>query len=133
MPAFTYDIFDRLSAPGPRLDWLADWLRDSVWSPERFSAFQPVQYLQEGERTVNEIEEVIASSAPRTYDELTTVPANRDISQFLDGPAPSAVVVFDGLSLRSTRSGMLRCSRGRFNSIRRDLPPTSSTNTEDSP
>ncbi len=100
MPAFTRDIFDRLAAPGPRLDWLADWLTDSVWSPERFSTFQPVTYLQEGERTVNEIEEVIASSAPRTYDELTTVPANREVSQFLDGPAPSAVAVFDGLSLR---------------------------------
>ena len=100
MPAFTYDIFDCLSAPGPRLNWLSNWLTDSVWSPERFSAFQPVQYLQEGERMVNEIEEVISASAPRTYDEFTTVPANREILQFLDGPAPSAVVVFDGLSLR---------------------------------
>ena len=100
MPAFTRDVFDRLSAPGPRLGWLADWLTGSVWSPGRFSAFQPVQYLQEGERTVNEIEEVIAASAPRTYDELTTVPANREILQFLDSPEPSAVMVFDGLSLR---------------------------------
>lgn len=109
MPAFTRDIFDRLSAPGPRLGWLADWLSDSVWSPKRFSAFQSVQYLQEGERTVNEIEEIIAVSAPRTYDELTTVPANREISQFLDGPEPSAVVVFDGLSLREVPA-LLRLS-----------------------
>jgi hypothetical protein len=98
--SFTREIFDRLSAPGPRLDWLAAWLTGSVWSPERFNVLSPVRYLEEGERITNEVEEVIAASAPRVYDELTAVPADRDVAEFLSAPTPEAVVVFDGLSLR---------------------------------
>ena len=100
MPSFTREIFDHLSAPGPRLDWLATWLTGSVWSPERFKAMPPVRYLEEGERVTNEVEEVIAASAPRVYDEMTAVPVGREVAEFLEATTPAAVVVFDGLSLR---------------------------------
>jgi hypothetical protein len=107
VPSFTREICDRLSASGPRLDWLASWLTGSVWSPERFTALPPVRYLEDGERIVTEVEEVIAAAAPRVYDELTNVPAGRDLSLCLDGSEPSAVVIFDGLSLREV-SALLR-------------------------
>lgn len=100
MSGFTREIFDRLTAPGPRLEWLTDWLTHSVWSPDRFEQLEPVAFLQEGERLVNEVEEVIAAAAPRVYDELTVLPAHRDVHPWLESPEPAAIVVFDGLSLR---------------------------------
>jgi len=100
MGSFTRELFEQLSAPGPRLDWLIPWLTGTVWSAERFATLPSDRYLMEGERTVNEVEEVIAAAAPRIYDELTVVPDGRTISRFLDAPDPCVVVVFDGLSLR---------------------------------
>jgi hypothetical protein len=100
VPSFTREIFDRLSSPGPRLQWLATWLKGLVWSPERYAQLSPGAYLEQGERAVNEVEEIIAAAAPRIYDELTVPPPNRDLGRFLDGPDASGLVVFDGLSLR---------------------------------
>lgn len=100
MPNFTREIFDHLSSPGPRLQWLAAWLRECVWNRERFAQLPPGEYLEQGERLVNEVEEIIAAAAPRVYDELTVLPANRDLARFLDSPDASGVVIFDGLSLR---------------------------------
>ncbi|MGC8989028.1 MAG: hypothetical protein ACP5MD_02800 [Verrucomicrobiia bacterium] len=73
----------------------------TVWSPERYAALSPVDFMQQGEREVNSLEEIIAAAAPRCYDEfLGSVPQNRDVRRFLDDARPCAVVVFDGLSLR---------------------------------
>jgi hypothetical protein len=95
------DVFERLIAPGPRLPWLADWLLGEVWTRERYAAMSPIDYLESGESQVNALEEIIASSAPRVYDELTVDPApERDLRAFLMNQRPAAVVVFDGLSLR---------------------------------
>ena len=100
MPSLTREAFDSLSASGTRLEWLSNWLTNAVWSRERFGELSAAQYLEEGERLVNGLEEVIAAASPRVYDELAALPRNRLISTFLDGDQRSAIVVFDGLSLR---------------------------------
>jgi hypothetical protein len=100
VPSFTREVFDRLSLPGSRFEWLTNWLTGCVWSPERFEQLEPGAYLEHGERLVNEVEETIAAAAPRIYDELMVPPPNRDLARFLGGPDASAIVVFDGLSLR---------------------------------
>jgi len=100
VPSLTREAFDSLAASGTRLEWLSNWLTHAVWSRERFGDRAAAQYLEEGERLVNGLEEVIAAASPRVYDELAAVPHNRLISTFLDGEQRPAIVVFDGLSLR---------------------------------
>lgn len=95
------EIFARLSAPGSRLDWLREWLLGCVWTTDRYDQMPPVEFLERGEREVNELETVIAAAAPRLYAELLgSLPPQRDVRDFLDAQRPCAVVVFDGLSLR---------------------------------
>lgn len=101
MPSLTREVFDRLVTPGPRLPWLRDWLLGEAWSRKRYEGLNPVQFLEKGEREVNELEEVLAAAAPRVYDELLTdPPPPRDIRHFLHDEHPCAVIIFDGLSLR---------------------------------
>lgn len=100
MPSLSRDTFDSLSKSGTRLEWLSNWLTNAVWSRERFCDRPAAQYLEEGERLVNGLEEVIAAASPRVYDELAAIPRNRLISGFLETDQHSAIVVFDGLSLR---------------------------------
>src|SRR5712692_4467157 len=101
MGSLSRDVFDRLSAPGPRRPWLREWLLERIWTRERYEAMPPLDFLEQGERAVNDLEAVIAAAAPRLYDELLgEVPPGRDVRAFLTQPRPCAVVVFDGLSLR---------------------------------
>jgi hypothetical protein len=101
MGRLSREIFERLCAPGSRLPWLREWLLGSVWTAQRYAARSPVEFLEQGEREVNELEEIIAAAAPRIYDELLgNVSPERDVRAFLDDMQPCAVVVFDGLSLR---------------------------------
>jgi hypothetical protein len=94
-------IFERLTVPGSRLEWLRDWLLGQVWASDRYASLSPLQFLEQGERVVNELEEVIAAAAPRLYDELlSAAPRERNVRSFLDERQPCAVVIFDGLSLR---------------------------------
>ena len=74
-------------------------------------------YLELGEREVNDLEEVIAASAPRLYDELIHLPIDCEVSQFLDG-SPCAVVVFDGLSLREMPMLSRLAAEGGFSIVR---------------
>jgi hypothetical protein len=95
------DHFDDLISPGPRVEWLERWLLNEVWTEERYEALNPLDYLNEGERTVNELEEVIASSAGRLYDELLEdPPPQRDIARMIGKEPSIAIAIFDGLSLR---------------------------------
>lgn len=101
MPSFTREMFDRLVTPGPRLPWLREWLLGQVWTRERYEDLNPVQFLEKGEREVNELEEVLVVAASRVYDELLAdPPPSRDVRRFLQDEHPCAVIVFDGLSLR---------------------------------
>jgi len=101
VPSLTRQIFDRLTAPGSRLPWLKEWLLGEVWTRKRYTTLEPLAYLEQGERLVNEVEEVVAAAAPRIYDELTGDPSpDRDLRVFLEEQRPCAAIVLDGLSLR---------------------------------
>lgn len=93
-------LLERLSAPGPRLPWLCEWLTQEVWTLDRFQKEAPVEFLERGEKAVNTLEEILSSAAPRFYDELTVAPDDHSVATFLNGSDPCAVVIFDGLSLR---------------------------------
>jgi len=91
---------DQLIAPGPRLPWIKRWLLDDVWSRENYEKVKPVEFLHRGESAVNTFEQLLAAAADRTYGELLAGPGPT-ISVLAALSAPdTAVVVFDGLSLR---------------------------------
>jgi hypothetical protein len=93
------DLLRRLTSPEPRLPWITDWLLKEVWSPERFKAAEPEDYLVQGEQAVHAFEELLVSSAGQFYDELAA--ASVQAPGLLENlAASSAVVVFDGASLR---------------------------------
>ncbi|HUT59381.1 MAG TPA: hypothetical protein VNA25_16145 [Phycisphaerae bacterium] len=101
MGCLTINVLDRLSQGGPRLPCMAAWLMEEVWSDANYQAKSPADYLQAGEKAVNELEEVIAAAAGRIYDEmLQPVPTARNLREFLLTAQPCAAIVFDGLSLR---------------------------------
>lgn len=95
----TNDILKQLIDPGPRLPWVIRWLLDNVWSCRRFEATDPETYLTDGERMVHAFEDLIASSADQLYDELTSA-ALQSPQIWERDPVNSAIVVFDGASLR---------------------------------
>lgn len=101
MPSLSREILDNLTKPGPRLPWLRGWLLNNVWTRRRYDTLDPIAFLEQGEKEVNELEEVLTAAAARIYDELITEPpAERDVRTFLEEERPCAVVLFDGLSLR---------------------------------
>ncbi|HNQ22500.1 MAG TPA: hypothetical protein PKK06_05340 [Phycisphaerae bacterium] len=101
MAVLTPTIFEKLIQPGPRLPWLADWLLGEVWSQHNYQQMPPGQYLQSGEQSVNEVEEMLCAAAARVYDEvLLPMPDARHLRQYLTSGPPCAAVVFDGVSLR---------------------------------
>ena len=101
MGVITPNILDRLTQPGPRLPWLADWLLGGVWSERNYREKTAGQYLQSGEQLVNELEEVLCAAASRLYDAfLEPVPDDRNLKRYLTSGEQCAAVVFDGLSLR---------------------------------
>jgi len=115
MPRLTRDAFDSLTASGSRLPWLRRWLMGQVWTSERYTAMTPVEFLEDGERKVNDLEEVIAAGATRVYDEfLGSVPVTRDVRAFLNEHRPCALVVFDGLSLREVPLLLQLAEKSRF-------------------
>jgi hypothetical protein len=92
--------FDRLVSPGPRLPWIKKWLLDEVWSRENYNKLKPVDFLHCGESAVNDFEQLLAAAADRTYGEMLSGPnPGKGFLDALSSPN-SAVVVFDGLSLR---------------------------------
>ncbi len=91
---------DQLIAPGPRLPWIKRWLLDDVWSRENYEKVKPVEFLHRGESAVNTFEQLLAAAADRTYGELLAGPGPAiSVLESLSAP-DTAVVVFDGLSLR---------------------------------
>ena len=101
MTDLTLDIYRQFISPGPRLPWIKKWLLKEVWSQEKYESMGRVDYLRSGEEKVNKLEEIISSSAPRVYDEfLESPPTDKDILTVFKNNPNSAVVIFDGLSLR---------------------------------
>jgi hypothetical protein len=96
----SWQLFNQLIAPGPRLPWIKRWLLDEVWSLEKYSELKPAEFLFHGERSVNIFEQLISAAADRTYGELLSGPEpGMGLLETLSNP-DSAVVIFDGLSLR---------------------------------
>lgn len=90
-----------LTAPGPRLPGLENWLKAEVWTTERLLAAggSPSSYLTSGEQEVNRLETLLTAAAPSYFNELLA-PAERTIAGFLKDNPDTCVVVLDGCSLR---------------------------------
>jgi len=100
MSKTSYGHLDRLVAPGPRLPWIKQWLLEEVWSRENYEKVKPVEFLHRGESAVNTFEQLLAAAADRTYGELLAGPGPAiSVLETLSAP-DTAVVIFDGLSLR---------------------------------
>ncbi len=93
-------IIRNLTAPGPRLPLLWEWLKNEVWSAHRYNTLMPENYLIEGEKQACALEEILSAAADRAYGELIqTKSPERSILEALKNPH-TAVIVFDGLSIR---------------------------------
>jgi len=90
-----------LTAPGPRLPGLENWLMAEVWTSERLqvSGGSPSSYLTSGEQEVNRLETLLSASAPSYFNELLA-PADETIAGFLKRNPDACVVILDGCSLR---------------------------------
>ena len=100
MEIMDQSLFNKLTRPGSRLAWIIEWLLEEVWSPERYQTLSPVEFLRAGEEKINRFEMLAASAADGIYGELLSVPdSSRNLISVLSDP-DTAVVVFDGLSIR---------------------------------
>lgn len=120
MVSINQAIFDRLTKPGPRIPWITRWLLEEVWNQEHYQKNKPLEYLYQGEEAVNHFESLIAAAADRTYGELL---ANPDPSKSMLGVlagSDTALVVFDGLSLREIPLVLSLASQSGFKALRVD-------------
>lgn len=96
-------LIERYTRPGLRMPGIEDWLLNEVWTQAAFEAAgnSPQAYLLLGEALLNGRENLLRASAPSLFTELTAAPAEeKTISYFLTHNPKSAVVIFDGCSLR---------------------------------
>lgn len=90
-----------LSSSGSRIKRLKEWLMNEVWSNENFDSFEPVKYLEQGEKVVSMAEELMIRSACGIYDEITEEAiSTKPLISMLDGVTKTAVVLLDGTSIR---------------------------------
>lgn len=96
-------LIESFTRPGPRLPGIEDWLLYEVWTQTAFEATgkSPKEYLLRGEKLLNGRENLLRASASSLYDELAAAPAvEKTVGHFLAQNLKSAVVIFDGCSLR---------------------------------
>ena len=95
-------LLDRLTAPGPRLPWIATWLSDTVWTMDAFrQADSPARYMEKGESQVKDLEVILAASSEAAYRELVEKPsADRTVKGFFDRNPRGSAVILDGCSIR---------------------------------
>lgn len=119
-------FIERWTRAAPRLAGLIQWLTWEVWTTERFQecGSKPSEYLQSGERVVNEWESLLTAAADSYSSELTAAPSPAwRISDFLRDRPEACVLVLDGCSLRelprlldlahASRRPMMECACGR--------------------
>jgi hypothetical protein len=93
------DLLDILTKPGSRLPWIKKWLLQDVWTLPLYDSMSRIDYLRSGEERVNRFEELVVSTADRIYAELLSPPpVEKSLLNVMKHD--TAVVVFDGLSLR---------------------------------
>jgi hypothetical protein len=115
MADLTLEIYGKIISPGPRLPWIKKWLLEEIWSQEKYETMSRINYLRTGEENINKLEEIIAASAPRVYDEfLEPPPPDRDVLTFLKNRSDCAVAIFDGLSLREMPILKKMCEESGF-------------------
>jgi len=115
MTPISWNLLKTFSEQGSRLEKLSGWLLSEVWSSSRYASLSSAEYLETGERMVNELEETLARTAPRIYDEFASnLPPEKDISRFLE-IENNAVVVFDGLSIRELPALLKLAQESGFN------------------
>lgn len=99
MQGLTRGLLDDLIMPGPRLPWIKKWLIEEVWTLPLYNSMSHIEYLKAGEDKVNRFEELASFTADRIYMELLSPPeTGKSLLNVLR--EDTAVVVFDGLSLR---------------------------------
>jgi hypothetical protein len=114
MDSLGIPLFERLVQPGPRLPWLKDYLLNELWSLRRFQNRNPADYLITGEKEISFLELLIAASADRIYCELLSPSdPNKKLIHLLENPE-TAVVIFDGLSLREAPLIQLLAAKSGF-------------------
>ena len=101
-------------APGPRLPWIQRWLIEHVWTLSAYDALPHSDYLKQGEERVNRFEELLATSADRIYKELLS-PPKPERSVLSELKENTAVVIFDGLSLREIPVIIMLAAKSGFN------------------
>lgn len=111
-------LIEKLTQPGQRLPYVKNWLMNSVWSQDRYENLQPLEYLHQGESDINNFEKLIASTADRTYSEFIES-NNKDISSELSN-TETAVVVFDGMSIRELPILVTLARKSGFRIIEQD-------------
>jgi hypothetical protein len=93
-------LFEKLINPGPRLPWIKDWFLNEVWSCDRYKKNERMDFLHKGEEEINRFESLISSAASRIYEELFSITdTTKRLLNALSNP-DTAVVVYDGLSIR---------------------------------
>jgi len=113
-------IFEKLTEPGSRLPWIKEWLLEEVWSSASYQKDSPLEFLHRGEEKVNHLELLISSAATRIYDELTSYPHDTKVLQKELSSPETAVVVFDGMSLREIPMIIKLAEKSGFTMVERD-------------
>lgn len=93
------DLVRSMISGKDRIENLKHWLMTRVWTIDPQTEFDPVQYLEHGERIVKSAEELILRSAYSIYDEITEE-SLRIGSLIPENATNLAIVVFDGASVR---------------------------------
>ena len=96
----TNDIFSLLTSKGDRIPAIFEWLTNNVWSNENYKSKSALAYLENGEKNTLKLEEVILSSAPGIYSELVSASLKNKCLLAELNTAKTAIVIFDGLSIR---------------------------------
>ena len=100
MEYFNLSLLEKLTDAGPRLPWIKKWLIEEIWSPSHYQAISSIEYLKKGEESGNRFETLISASADRIYAELLSTPDPSKNLLTILSDNQTAIVVFDGLSLR---------------------------------
>jgi len=108
-------LFNKLTEPGPRLTWITKWLLEEVWSRERYQANTPSEFLRGGEEQTNLLEILIASAADRIYGELLSNPDPSKTLLSALSDSDTALIVFDGLSIREIPMILNLADKSGFN------------------
>lgn len=100
MESLTDILLEKLTNSGERLPWIKKFLIEEVWNSTDYKKLSHSDYLDKGEEAVNKFETLIAASADRIYQELFSKNEQDKRLMSVLADNKTAVVIFDGLSIR---------------------------------